>query len=324
MSNENLEEIKSDLPSFITNEDIRARLEEYRRASGLSNHELSVQLGGVGVTQLSKYLNKKADFSVTRLEAVAEDVLKIASTNAVAQALKSNWRKIFETEATRKICARLELITKTNDVGTVHAEAGVGKTCSIQFFQQLHPSVVVLTASRGFRSAREIQRLLFKTTGTRGFKPTHHTKWEFLVEKFKGSNRLIIIDNAHRLTPSAFEWVFDFHDETDAPIALVGNPEMMDGIAANDQQHSRIGISKEIKLTEVDDICRKMIEVIAPDAADDLLALARRVIKEPRGGHVRALRKQLSLAGELKGITKKPWQDSFRGAHTQLIREYAL
>jgi DNA transposition AAA+ family ATPase len=182
----------------------------------------------------------------------------------------------------------------------------------------------MITVARSLRSTPSgIIRALWAAGGSPNSRGKNH--FEFLIEKFKGTNRLIVIDNAQLLSKSGLGFVFDFHDETGSPIALVGNPEIIKRISSNDQQFSRIGVHWKIEppLDHMEVPTRKTIHQWFPEHVDELYRLARQVAVQM--GHLRALKKQLRLAREI--MTNQPDispTTAFRSAHTMLIRNYKL
>lgn len=299
------------------NKELRDQLEAYRREHNLSQGDLGIELG-CHASAVSKYLSGKPAGDVAKLEAVIEDVLKNAERR------KNQTVELFVCDSYKKINSGLELIRKTNDIGLLHGEAGVGKTCGCQLYARYHPSAVLLTLSRWHRSDSAVCKLLFTEVETRGFKRSGMTKAEFLVSKFKHSNRLIIFDNAHRLSRTGREWIFDFVDQTGVPVALVGNPEILDAIKASDQHFSRIGLKREIRITDPGDVVDKIAARITPGGAPVIKKLGLEVMQKQ--GHARAFRKQLSLATELMATEPdlSNLEDAFRASHTQLVREYQL
>jgi len=123
------------------------------------------------------------------------------------------------------------------------------------------------------------------------------------------------------MTASARQWIFDFHDATGCPIALVGNPEVLSAIRENDQQFSRIGLRTEVKGDKASADVDRLISIHWPAAAESLNGAAIKVIKER--GHLRALKKQLLLARDISPTFDSPLE-AFQAAHTKLVRDYAL
>lgn len=301
------------------NEAIRADLEKYREDSGLTLSDLGRELGVSG-SAVSKYLGAKPEGDVASLESSAADVLKNAQKRA------RRFGELFATTVSNQINSIFETIRKTNDVGGITGPAGIGKTCGTDLYLKVNPTAVKMTATRWLRTGDAMLSLLWEAVDTRSYKRNgSESRAQYLVNKFDRSNRLLIFDNAHRLTKGGLEFCFDFHDATGVPICFVGNPEFLDKIADNDQQFSRIGLFRELKLKETRVVANRILDQIAPQFAANLEDMAVQVIE--RRGHVRSLKKQIVLAKEIfEGAGgKHTIEDAFRSAHTQLVgRDYQL
>jgi DNA transposition AAA+ family ATPase len=304
--------------SKLFNPDLRDRLEQYRASNSLTLNELAKELDS-HPTALSKYLNGKPEGDVAKIESIAEDVLKTAGRRSEVKI------KLFPTSVTRRVAALFEQIRKTDDFGLIHGAAGLGKSRAIDAYAADHPTTIALELNRWQRAPFGIEELLFQTLETNQW-PGNVRRVSWMVERLRRSRRLIIVDNAQRITSGGLEWLFDFHDATGCPIALVGNPEVMIPIRKNDQQFSRIGCVREVSIDQHADVAAEMLAQVLPEWRDDqeLLTCATKVVKER--GHLRALRKQLVLTRELLTSPKLADQPvlAFRVAHTQLVRDYSL
>lgn len=303
------------------NEELRQKLEVYRstnRQKPLTMSVLATELG-VSATRVNKYLVGKPEGNVEELEARIADLLKAASTRMV------NDIAPFETNVTQTIKATFELIRKTNDVGLISGPAGVGKTMSVRMYLETHPTTLAISVPRWLRNEAGFTSLLFNAGDNRdwnGITP----RAVYLVNRLRNSNRLIIIDNAQRLTAGARAFIFDFHDETGCPIAMLGNPEVLHAIRKVDQHFSRIGIYQEVKIADksVKIYAKAMVDAIVKNPAEGLYEVASAVTEER--GHLRALKKQLLLALDL-AETKTFEGDqvrAFHAAHQKLVRDYQL
>jgi len=302
-------------------EGLRARLQEYREAGRerpLTMAEVGQELG-VSSTTVNKYLAGKPEGDVVRLERLVADMLKAASKRQRSDV------PFFPTNVTTKIWATCELIRKTNDVGLISGPAGIGKSVAIAEYAKKNATTVAISVPRWQRSDAGVCGLLFDECDTTSW--DHCTpRAQYLVERLRRSNRLVIIDNAQRMTLSAREWIFDFHDKTGVPIALVGNPEVLVAIRKNDQHFSRIGIRQEIAVDQkhVAAYAKQMVDALVTEAQAGLYDLASAVAEQR--GHLRALRKQLLLMIDLAATQTYAGDQvkAFTDAHTKLVRDYAL
>ncbi len=289
------------------------RLASFKRENSLSDDRLGKLLGCAG-SQVNRALNDKFVGDLDAFVARAEDLLK---SDPARRRTKEQYRWNGFARALRD---NLDLIRRTGDVGLLYSPAGKGKTCAIALYLSENPLAVHVSLAKWSGGADGLTRALFRHVESRGWRG-NTSKGDFLADRFRGSNRLVVVDNAHRLTRGARHWVFDFHDDTGCPIALVGNPEILDEIRKNDQQFSRVGFRKEIRGESATADSEMMVEMFWPEARGKLGRLPVQVIR--KRGHLRALKKQLLLAKELLPKCDSPLE-AFRMAHTQLVRDYLL
>jgi len=300
------------------NEELRAKLETYKNSYDppLTNKDLARELG-VGTTQISKYLNGKPDWDVRVYESTVEDVLKAAEMRRAG-----DQKVMIETSVTKQINAVCETIRKTNDIGLIFGPAGTGKSVAIAMYSASMPSAIAITLTKWAANAHGIERLLFAALETRNYRKSGKSRAEWLLSRLRNSNRILIIDNAQRLTKSGREWLFDFQDATGIPIALVGNPEVLDAIEDNDQQFSRIGIVQSVKLQDASEIATKLLESASPEAHEQIGDLARTIASKK--GHLRSLKKHMLLIPELLPACEGNYREAMLAAHTQLVSDYKL
>jgi DNA transposition AAA+ family ATPase len=305
-------------PAF--DEPLRAALQAHIEAEKLPQREIALQLG-VSAAAVNKYLTRKPAGDVPRLESLIADYLKAAPERVKLKI------ELFDTAVSLLMHGYLENIRKTGDLAILTGPAGIGKTCAGQLWCLRNPTSVFLTIYRYSGKAVDVRRHLWDTVDTRGWSPaTHASKWEYLVCKFKGSGRVLLIDNCHRLSRSAIESLFDFHDETAIPIVFLGNPMFHDTLKQlkdNDQQLSRTGIFRHINVGNPRELAAKMLDTLAPQHKAALLPLAAAVAGQR--GHGRSLRKQLNLTRELQAGGLADVAEAFRAAHTLMLnRDYPL
>lgn len=203
-----------------------------------------------------------------------------------------------------------------------HGPAGAGKTCALRIYAAKDRTAIYLHASCWMQNRHALTRQLSKLTGIKATKT--QTLDEALVARLAGSDRLIIIDNAQRLTESARRWLADFWDMTRIPIALVGNPEIERQWQKNDQHGSRVGLHRNI----TQDLATKTAKATAghllrlhfPEATGIAAVLNEASQDLASFGGCRAVVMRARLASEITqgGRVTDP-QEAFRLAKTQLI-----
>ncbi len=147
------------------------------------------------------------------------------------------------------------------------------------------------------------------------------------MRKMRGSDRLVIVDDAHKLTQRGLQCLMDFHDETHSPVAMVGTFELIDKLERDAQLFSRVGLKWVIGQTRPKELIDHIIHSLVPNAnghSEELAALCEQVASQ--AGHFRAVHKQLKLAVEMleTSSTYKNIVAAFRGAHSKMCRNYKL
>lgn len=306
-------------------EAVRAALETFADARQLTHGDIARRIN-VTPTRVSKYLAlnrpgtgdapRRAEPDMPRVEAAVKRLLRhISRREAFHQTL-------FTTSVSKQVETVLKTIRRTGDIGLVHGPAGIGKSCGAELFCGENPNTIFITVSEYANSSGAVESAIFEE-----FISTSEEQWPgnirrmlWLERILRGSERLFIVDNAHQLTVGAFRLLFNFHDTTGIPIGLIGNPEVLRIIRANDQLFSRIGFVSAVRVRDdADAIARQLITQHAPGAEAELLESAANIVT--RFGHARTLKKQLALAADIH--TARPadgWIKAFEAAATRLIK----
>ncbi len=238
-----------------------------------------------------------------------------------------------ECTDTRQVKTAFEFIRKTNDIGAVVANSGEGKSRAIEHYVEKSPLTVVYKTAVWSADKDSVESIMFGLIGANGY--DYKTKRAiFMVNVMRGSDRLLVVDDAHKLTRPALQWFFDFHDATQCPVALVGTFELVDKLEDDPQRFSRVGYCQEIRNLDphnrliVDrELLKYLIKKLLPNVDQELEAmcdLCEAVASEH--GHYRSVHKQLKLTAEIKSANGKGLTHigAFRAAHTKLIRKYKL
>lgn len=308
---------------YPTDPTLRAELNALRADQNTTNARLAEMLAIPGCTPtfLAKYLNDNLDRQVHDFEARAFDTLR-----AIRERIEFG-TSIYPTSMVAKIGKCLDLIRKTGDIALITSPAGNGKTCAANHYFAHNPSAVRLNLNATTREANQIEALAFRTIDHRDWKG-QTSRFQYLVPRFKGASRLLIVDNAQRLASSGRQWIFDFADEAECPVALIGNPETLDRIRTNDQQFSRIGIhaTYELEAKELPaasfHVAQQHSDAETAEQISDLVSFIA-----SQDGRLRAVRKTVVLAQELRAVSadlRDNPRKAVRAAHARLVRDYNL
>lgn len=306
------------MPTYPTNPDIRHALAKLRADRKLTNPALG-KLFGVSATFVSKYINDNLDHDPKDFTSIAIDTIR-AIENRLDLA-----SSLFETSVSRAIAGRIDIARRTGHSCLFGSPAGEGKTSGGLLYQIANPSTIYFKLAGTDRDASAINSHLWDALRKSDWND-NVKRWNVMVDAVKGSQRAIICDNAHRLDTSGRNALFDFSEDTGCPVIFLANPEILDRIKANDQQHSRIGVYTDLRLTDKDlpIVSRRVAAQLSDeDTAEEISDLAAFVASKP--GRLRAVRMHVILMQELR--VKDPRltpRDAFRTAHRNLVSDYLL
>lgn len=173
------------------------------------------------------------------------------------------------TPTGEKILAGLRYAQIAGDIAVIYGGAGVGKSKAIRHYSRISPNVfaVELTPAHGgvLGALEEIALAVGLKSYTRQSAYLHRA----ICSRLRGTNGLLVIDEAQQLGMRALDQVRGIHDHAQVGLALVGNERVYTQLAGNnraaylDRLYSRIG--KRIHLKR------------STDADADALALAWQV-----------------------------------------------
>jgi DNA transposition AAA+ family ATPase len=303
-----------------------ATLQNHMGAAGLtdSTRDLETLAKRLGTTSTYLYRYLRNDFrgNLTSFEQkldayFSEDQVETHTTNSDLV------NRDFIIDSTR---AFLRHVREHGFIGVGHGPAGRGKTCACRLYAVQNSATTIYLHVPIWRAGRHdltrsIARAMGITRAPKGLLLDDH-----LVSKLTDSQRLLIIDNAHRLTESARRWLADFWEETRLPIALVGNPEIEQQWQRNDQHGSRVGLHRDItldlvkKATTTKATARHLLHLHLPAAQDDQTVLADAAQLLAEFGSCRAVVMRSNLANRILagGKITNP-TEAWNLAKTQLI-----
>ena len=312
--------------TYPCNELLRAKLREIRDAadSAWSNNKFANRLG-VSSAVVSQYLSERGCIysgDIKTLEAKIEDFLRNEERR------RTSGVDTILCEPVEQMLKAFNYIRKTNDIGAIVAESGEGKTRGVELIREHNPLAMLFHVRAWSSDKGSLQAALWDVIPHIGY--DHQTKRAtYIATSLRGSDRPLIVDDAHKLTRPALHLLFDLWDETNIPIVLIGTTEIIEKLQDDSQRFSRVGIhftvTPDPKKSRA--LLAHLVKTLAPDANGDkeeLLELCDQVARQH--GHFRSVHKQLKLAAELRAtVDPAPtWPSAFRASHKMLLRQYHL
>lgn len=310
---------------FASNLVLRAKLLELRDAPGSSwsNGKLGDQLG-VTSGVISQYLNERGciyDGDVIKLESGIDDFLRNYERRRVS-GIATDQFKVAD-----QMLAAFQYIRLNSDIGAIVGPSGVGKTRGVEIIRQKNELVLHFTVRAWTNDKNSLLHAIWDVAPHSGYNP-QTKRASFLATSLRGSNRPLVIDDAHKLTRPALQLLFDLYDETNIPICLIGTDALIPKLSDDPQRLSRVGIHWPIIVEKEDRVAmvNHQIDSIAKDCNGDESELRDLclVVAEGHGGF-RSVEKELRQAAELRSHNPKlTWPIAFRKAHDLLLRQYEL
>ena len=226
--------------------DVIRRVEDYLAAHEEVSREQFAKMAGISGGALSSFLKGKYQ---GRVDVVAQKIAAVLSTEESREGSVMTVKEpdIVETDVMQKMMFGFQYANDRNDIICIYGAPGIGKTVTVTRWVENHPNSIFFTASPNIHNGRDVMEEILEAIGK---KQTGRNKAleKSIVQILKGSNRAIIIDEAHFLRLSALETLRRIHDITDVPLILVGNPAIMDIITEQNKTLTGQFFSRAVRI----------------------------------------------------------------------------
>jgi len=280
---------------------------------GITTEKVSQALGdGFSRGTLSRFLNlQSAEDCTGETERHARAINTWLETIARRRQVKDRKPQGFiQTEVARRMLAVIAKTTELCVMGVILSDAGRGKSMTLEAANMMHPGSILLRVRQSSQRPRGLLLQLGQALNLRGISRSAEAE-NHVISALRGSGRLLMIDEAHQLTPPALETLRDIHDETGCPIILAGTLRLQEAIAESDvysgQMSSRVAIRYNVcddvlgsgdggpPLHSVDEI-RRLYESDKVRLTADGVELLSRIANLPGLGGLRLCRRLVDVA----------------------------
>lgn len=219
----------------------------------------------------------------------------------------------FVTTPTAEAIGRvLQHARAAADMVVVSGPPGIGKTAAVCAFTRRTPNVWKITGHPMLRSPRAAMAKLAETVGLmKEVRPDQaHSA---LVQRMRGTNGLIIADEANHLTSEALDQLRCLHDEAEVGLAFVGNAMVfsrLEGGGSRQAEFAQLFSRVGMRLTNLKDHRARLGGDVDAylDAWEIQDPAARRLLQVigRKPGALRNVRKALNMAHMLAGAAREP------------------
>jgi DNA transposition AAA+ family ATPase len=274
-------------------ERIRERLDTDKK---LSQSALSKE-AGISAATLNQWLARKYAGDNENIDTKLKLWEEADKARRAAGSLMPKAPNFQALPTATRVLSALAYVQMAGDIGAIYGGAGLGKTSACMHYQASNPNVWLVTmteSSSGLVTAlQEICEEL--SLGTEGGAREMSKR---IRRKVRGTNGLLLIDEAQHLGVQALEEIRQIHDATGIAVALVGNEGVFSRMAGGrgaerlDRLFSRVGKRLALRQSTEADVLGlvKAWGVLDAKCHSTLLQVAR------GAGALRTLTKTLRLA----------------------------
>lgn len=290
---------------MFTEEKAREAIKDYRERTGKTQSQISKELG-VSDGQLSAFLSGTYKAPHTIIPKV-EQLVSLTIKKEIAPR-EPGFQKTTVSGIVMDLISYCHIQRK---IGVAYGDAGIGKTMGIRAYQEQNPdTAIVVTISPCFATMTGVNELIAEELRIRE-KISRKIQTE-AIKKLRGSNKVIIIDEAQHLTVRVINHLRCIADESGIGMAFVGNEEIYlkmrgSGQASYAQLYSRIADNKHILTSH---ITKADIELIFGESAieNDAIEILFKISRTNYGlrGAVNVFVNTAAVFGEVtaKGIAR--------------------
>jgi DNA transposition AAA+ family ATPase len=248
----------------------RQRLNQFCLENPLTTNTDIAKNIGYSPSYISQFKNNKFPTKETETEFAIriENYLDNQETT-LKEAIGMGDLKFALTTASQKIFKTIDYCVTEHVMGVVTGDAGSGKTFTSEEYKRKNPNAILIQLPP-LITLRSLQMDICKSLKI----TDHYYNYEMfnsIVSKLKGTNRLLILDEAHKLKTDGLELIRRIHDFTQIGVLLLGEDILIGRLTGPrgklKQLYSRIGINISIANLTVGDI-KAILRVNYPEAME--------------------------------------------------------
>ncbi len=251
-----------------------------------------VELINGGKTELAK----KIDVSPAIITQIGKGEYNLTEGNVVYNKIarylelrdkKNTFREItfVETSISKRILGIMEYCQMQHIICTIHGIAGVGKTITAERYVEKNPSAIKIDLIPGTCGGKGLleeicEALKINSDGK------ERKLFKRIVEKLKGSNKMIIIDEAQGLKKDAIEYIKSIYDAAKVAIILIGNKGIYEKIAGDQSERDSRMCSRAFMNCELskNDILYDDIKLVFEGLDEDAIKYLYKIVKKSNWG----------------------------------------
>lgn len=199
----------------------RKNLSDFIQNTGKTQKEIAKETG-LSASVISQFLNGTYAGDNEEIANTIVKYLRIANDRLNVQKTTQFYKQLYNTQKVLFACNHAHI---DNDIVLVCGEAGAGKTTALNYYTENNAGVIMVTCNACTVSATAVLKLIAKKIGIEGIN-RREPLMNKLLDRFKGTHRLIILDEADHLSLDALQAVRNLNDSAGVGIVFSGNDKI--------------------------------------------------------------------------------------------------
>lgn len=214
------------------------RLTDYMELSGKTQKQVSKETD-LSTAVISQFIKGNYKGNNEEINRILNKYLELVEKMKYKIDCVRFYEELENTKITNLVCYYAH---RNNEIALVCGDAGAGKTTALERYRDNNIGVVMVTANSCTASAVAVLKLISQKIG-KSMNSRKDLLMTELVNYFKDTNKLIIIDEADHLTMAAVQAIRNLNDEAHVGIVLSGNDkiwnQMVSGAKCSELQQLR-------------------------------------------------------------------------------------
>lgn len=220
------------------------QLKDFMATRGLQQKQVA-QMLGISISTVSLYLKGGYSGNVKEIDDKVEAMIARHKDKVVEARYNSEF---VRTLSARKGMEVMKIAHVEGEINVIYGAAGLGKTQMLKQYARENSGAMLLELEPSCTP----KVLLKKIGNAAGVNPrgNNNEMFESLVDKLKGSERVLLVDEAELLSTRSLEFIRRLHDLTGIGVVLVGMPRLIINLKGKNnelaQLFSRVGFACDL------------------------------------------------------------------------------
>ncbi|STO55166.1 phage transposase [Canicola haemoglobinophilus] len=220
------------------------QLKEFMQAQGLGQKQVANAFG-VSVATVSQYLSGKYQGNCEELDRKVDEMLERQKAKVVEAKYNAEF---VPTLAAKRGMEVMQFAHVEGEINVIFGAAGLGKTQMLKEYARRNSSAVLIEVDPSC-TPKVLLRKIAEAVGATA-RGINNELLDSIVSKLKGSERLLMVDEAELLSTRSLEFIRRIHDLSGIGVVLAGMPRLLVNLKGKNnelaQLYSRVGFACDL------------------------------------------------------------------------------